>query len=239
MLDEGLREPAKAVYGYYVAEAALAEMFGVTRKADREGWFRSRLIYMRRSGITPRSGRGKVIEYKFEWVARWFLALLFTLRLGREPKMVMETIKRWNQPAGRPDRTPNEAANRGEATIREIILTAMEPERRERSDEHVILFIDYGLPSEPLSISYTTGLQGMKSAYYYLARGRPDLTVPAGVPPKSIPLVTQFDLTAALSRLEAALKAAAAPTAPQPKLSGLAKQIVNAGRRRRGEPELE
>src|SRR5215468_3025722 len=106
--DVGQSEKAaNAGFGYYVVEAALAEMFGVHRKADREGWFRSRLIYVRRSGITPRSGRGKVIEYDFEWIAKWYLVLLFTLRLGREPKMVLETLKRWNRPAGQPDRTPS------------------------------------------------------------------------------------------------------------------------------------
>jgi hypothetical protein len=129
--------------------------------------------------------------------------------------------------------------DRGEATLRDIVLAAIEPERREIPDRHIILFIDYGLPSEPLSISCTTGVAGMRSVYYYLASGRPDRK-------STVPLVTNLDLTAALSRLEAALdeasKAASASVKPKRPLTAaefMAQRILAAGRKARGEPEPE
>jgi hypothetical protein len=87
-------EIGTAVFGYQQVENALAVVFGVT-VAGRPA-LRGRIQHLRRLGLTPRSGRGKVIPYDFEWAARWFLALLLSVRLGRDPKVAVEVVKTKN-----------------------------------------------------------------------------------------------------------------------------------------------
>jgi hypothetical protein len=87
-------EFGKAVFGYQQVENALAVAFGVT-VAGRPA-LRGRIQHLRRLGLTPRSGRGKVIPYDFEWAARWYLALLLTMRLGRDPRVAVQVFEEGN-----------------------------------------------------------------------------------------------------------------------------------------------
>jgi hypothetical protein len=85
-------EFGKVVFGYQQVENALAVAFGVT-VASRPA-LRGRIQHLRRLGLTPRSGRGKVIRYDFGWAARWYLALLLTMRLGRDPRVAVQVLRR-------------------------------------------------------------------------------------------------------------------------------------------------
>jgi hypothetical protein len=186
---------AKAAWGYDEVETALAAVFGVDA-AGQSGWFRARIINLRRIGLSPASGRGQVIAYDFEWAAKWYLGLLLTVRLGRDPSVVVKFIKaKWDRPTGR-KRQLSEAVDRGEATIRDLVKVAREVRR---PDDHVILTIRHGAVSELPIVGYTA-IAGMKSLGFWLA-GRDD---------PGVPLLTIVDLTAALHRLDAALAGAAA-----------------------------
>ena len=57
--------PPPPTLGYLQVEALLADLFGV-KPRDREGWFRARIIKLRKYKLTPPSGRGKVISYTAE-----------------------------------------------------------------------------------------------------------------------------------------------------------------------------
>jgi hypothetical protein len=87
---DAIRPHGKAVFGYQQVENALAVAFGVT-VAGRPA-LRGRIQHLRRLGLTPPSGRGKSIRYDFQWAACWYLALLLTMRLGRDPKVAVRVL---------------------------------------------------------------------------------------------------------------------------------------------------
>jgi hypothetical protein len=185
--------PHPPTLGYEDVERVLADLFAV-KPRDREGWFRGKLIYLRRNGLTPPSGRGRVIAYDREWITKWFLALLLTLRLDRDPaKVIQFLMAEWSR------RVSPSAVDRGEGTLREIAARARESKHR---DDHVILTIDHDL-SGALTVRYMTGIRAMEAFGYSLAEdGR---------------LVMVFDLTVALRRLDDAIDKATMPPEPPKK----------------------
>jgi len=208
------QKAAKAAYGYATLERALGKVFGV-KPAAREKSFRARIIHLRRLGLTPQSGRGEVIAYDDEWAARWYLGLLLTMRLGRDPKLVAEYIKaNWSRP--------------GETNLRVLVKQARAAQRPE---DHVILTIDHGGVSEPLVVRYVTGItgKGMEAIGHSLAGDGP-----------TDRLVTLFDLTAGLHRLHDALAAVGevSPSA-EPPMSDVVQQIVDMGAVSHGEMTLK
>jgi hypothetical protein len=103
-------ELGKVVFGYQEVENALAVVFGVTA-AGRPA-LKGRIQHLRRLDLTPPSGRGQVIRYDFEWVACWYLGLVLTMRLGRDPRVAVqvlrtETFGQVFQQAMKADRTEN------------------------------------------------------------------------------------------------------------------------------------
>jgi hypothetical protein len=80
-------------FPYARVEQALAAVFGIS--ADVQvGMLRGRLIHLRRLGFGPKgSGRGTRIDYDYEAVCRWLIALKFE-DIGIDPLIVINLIER-------------------------------------------------------------------------------------------------------------------------------------------------
>jgi hypothetical protein len=203
---------------YAVIERALGTVFAVDGAGQR-AWLRARIQHLRRLGLIPESpGKGRVIRYTQQDADKWLVALELA-HMGADPKMIVHLIKRTWDPPNR-KRSAAEAVARGEAFIRDLVEEARASSRIE---DDVFLTVKFAgdMSAEPF-MGYTT-FRGSQSFFSWLA----DHNQRAAV----------FDLSKRLRDFDAALDKAKEP-APQPKLTGLARDIVNAGRRRRGEPEL-
>jgi hypothetical protein len=186
--------PPPPTLGYLEVEALLGDLFGV-KPRDREGWFRARIIRLRRYKLTPPSGRGKVVAYDRDWVGRWFLALLLTLELGNDPEPVAAfMLKEWRR------QTPADAIDQGTASLRDLVEEARE---RKGDTDHIYLTVTRVGAGMPPHIRCTTGIKAMESiAHDSLAKR---------VWPQIV------DLTVALRQLDAAIDKAAAGEPEPPK----------------------
>jgi hypothetical protein len=215
--------PVARFLKYAVIERALGGVFAVDGAGQR-AWLRARIQHLRRLGLIPDSpGKGRVIRYTQSDADKWLVALELA-HMGADPKMVVDLIERtWDPPHRK--RSAAEAVARGEAFIRDLVDEAR---ASRRPDEDVFMTVRFigGMSEEP-HVGYTT-LNGMESFGYWLTG--------AGTNPRPR-RASIFNFSERLRRFDAALATAKDP-APQPKLTGLAKDIVNAARRRRGEPEL-
>jgi hypothetical protein len=182
-------ETAKpATFGYNQVQAGLTAALDST---DHPGRVRGRIQHIRRLQLAPKSGRGRVIRYNFDWIARWHLALLLSMRLGYDPTEAVAFIqKNW----GRASRDAENAFDRGEAMLGDVVTVAR---MARRPDQHVIVTLHHRNSPE-LPTFGATRVIGMPSIAGWLAGPGPDR------------LLTIFDLTAVLHRLEAELAAAAA-----------------------------
>ena len=78
------------MYPYKVVEAALARLH--VENPSAMGAFRGRLKHLQRIGLVPSSpGRGKRIEYSFEDVAKWALALEVA-EFGIDPLVIRQLV---------------------------------------------------------------------------------------------------------------------------------------------------
>jgi hypothetical protein len=209
-----MSEPAG--FTYAIIETALARIFDVDAVGQKT-WLRARIQHLRRLGLVAESpGKGRTIIYKHEHADRWLLALLLTLRLGRDPAKTVEFLQtKWDRPTAR--RSRRHQTDRSDWLLADIVEEARKVERRE---DHIIITFDYSEPKP--SIGHTT-IRGMTGLGYDLGR-------------KAGRMVVVLDLTVALAEFDAALAAAGAPKPvlpPEP--TGLAAKILAADRRRRGE----
>jgi hypothetical protein len=201
--------PPPPTLGYLDVEALLGDLFDV-RPRDREKWFRARIIRLRRYGLTPPSGRGKVVAYGRDWIGRWYLALLLTVELGHDPEPVAHFMQReWSR------RTPANAVDRGEASLRDLVEAA----RESKTDtDHIYVTVARAGAGKPPRIRYTTGIEALRAvAFDDLAKGM---------------LLATLDLTAVLRRLDAAIDQTTRPPEPPKKT---AREILRAHLRRQGE----
>jgi hypothetical protein len=78
------------MYTYGRVERALAQVFNV--RSERMGALRGRIKHFQRVGISMSSpGKGKKIEYSFENVFRWALALEFS-EFGIDPTLIAKIL---------------------------------------------------------------------------------------------------------------------------------------------------
>jgi hypothetical protein len=212
--------PANTGFTYAIVETALAEVFAID-EAGRRAWLRARVQHLRRLGLVPESpGKGRTITYAQSDADRWLIALELAHQ-GADPNRIVDLIKRtWDPPSRK--HSAAEAVTRGEAFIADLVEEARASRRIEDDVFLTVRFVG-GMSAEP-HIGYTM-FKGVRSFLFWLAA---DLNRRAQI----------FDLSKRLREFDAALAKAQQPPAPQPKLTGLAKKIVNAGRRARGEPEL-
>jgi hypothetical protein len=208
--------PPPLTLGYEDVETVLAQTFGV-RPAEQKKWFRAKMTYIRRFGLTPVSGRGRVIRYDTDWITRWYFALLLLIRADRDPaKVIQFIISEWKRRAPSLDADMDTAAvERGEGTLRTIAARARASQGR---NDHVILTIDLDDTGAP-KVGYMTGVAGMTGLGYRLAEG---------------PLVMVFDLSAALAKLDRLIDKAANPE-PEPPKPKTAQEILRDHMRQRGE----
>jgi hypothetical protein len=180
-------ETAKpATFGYNQVQAGLTAALDST---DHPGRVRGRIQHIRRLQLAPKSGRGRVIRYNFDWIARWHLALLLSMRLGYDPTEAVAFIqKNW----GRASRDPDTAFHRGEAMLADIVAVARTARTK---DEHVILTLDHRNSPELPTFGYVQ-VRGLGSFTSWLS--------------DQADVITIFDLTAILKRLDRELAAAAA-----------------------------
>src|SRR5258708_5329193 len=174
----------ETVIGLPQVEQALATVFGV--KSAGLPALRGRIQHLRRLGLTPPSGRGQVIQYDFGWCARWYLALLLTIRLGRDPVQAVRFIKEnWGRPFRKDLAAAEARVDANKAGLGDLVEVARHVEQ---PDLHVILTFDAdgGLP-----VVGHTRVRGMPSFAAFLADG-----------PGRI--VTILDLTVHLKQLDAA-----------------------------------
>jgi len=217
--------PANAAYSYGRIEHALAAVFGIDA-AGQKGWLRGRLQHVRRLGLVADSpGRGRTIDYTPDDAAKWLFVLTLE-RMRFDPTLAVKLVEaQWGRP-GRKERDPVEAAHRGEATLCELVAAARQASR---PAEHVIITVDFSSISGVPVIGHTWASEGMKSLGSWLAFGDPQK--PAAR------LVTIFDLSDLLHRLDAALTEGPKPQPPQQ--TGPAAMIIDAGKVRRGEMTLK
>jgi hypothetical protein len=149
--------PPPPTLGYLQVEALLGDFFGV-KPRDREGWFRARIIKLRKYKLTPPSGRGKTIAYDRDWCSRWFLALTLTIELGNDPEPVAALmIKEWRR------QTPPDAIIRGEASLRDLCAHA----RTSKGDrDHTYLTVTRVGAGMPPKIGYSTGIAAFEAIAY-------------------------------------------------------------------------
>lgn len=183
MLCMGTHKAVKIVTWRYPAlESALARALGVD-EAGQAGWFRGRIGNLRRLGFAPVSGRGKVVNFDRSWATRWYLALLLTVRFGRDPGATVKFIsEQWERPTSR----------RRTADVSGWLLSDVAAEARAavRIEDHVIVTID--LASEAPVVGLTT-VRGMGSLGHWIAE--------LGA------MLVLFDMTLALRALDSALGA--------------------------------
>jgi hypothetical protein len=210
------KEPENA-YGYAAVERALGEVFAIDARGQR-GWLRGRLTNFRRLGLTPEGpGKGKTIDYTLEDVDRWMIGMeLGHLRL--DPAVIVELIDRtWSRPTGGLDAFA--AFDRGEAALRDLITVAR---AGTRPDVMVTVRFD-AMSRPPVIVGYTTSA-GMEGFVTWLS----DARWPNVAPRRA----SIFNLSDRVRRLDQAL---AAPPPPPLPSDPVAKAIVLAGRRARGE----
>src|SRR5215471_20164583 len=131
-------ENVQAAFGLLQVEQALATVFGV--KAAGLPALRGRIQHLRRLGLTPPSARGKVIQYDFGWAARWYLALVLTIRAGRDPSQAVAFIKKsWGRRFRNDVAAAEVRVDRGEAALDDLVHVAR---RVERPELHVIVTLD-------------------------------------------------------------------------------------------------
>jgi hypothetical protein len=158
--------PKTAAFGYGQIERALASVLRIGENGLPA--LRGRIQHLRRLGLTPSSGRGKVIAYDFAWPALWYLALILTKVMGRDPKAVVQLL------------------------TSESFGQAFENARKAQDPEHhVVVQIDATHDRPPIFGYISPSLLG-------------DLLTP-----DDGRVVTIFNLSSAMHRLEAALAAAA------------------------------
>ena len=206
--------PQPVTLTYPQVEHALAGLFGVTQRRNIEGWFRGRIIHLRRRGLAPPSGRGRPFAYTTSWVERWFLGLALSIEHGHEPEQVAGFIqKEWRRQTG-----PN-AVDRGEGSLRDLCAHAR---TSETDTDHTYLTVAPPRKGEPPNIRYTTGIKAFESiAYDSLAKR---------VWPQII------DLTVAMHDVDAAIAKAANPeTEPREPPKKTPREILRDHQRRQGE----
>jgi hypothetical protein len=201
---------------YQVVERALALMYGADDSAQR-GALRARLDGLKRAkavGINP--GRGQRIVYDAE--ARvWLLLALELEEFGIEPAAIGALFERDRETLRK---LAAKAANTGSKD--EDILLTVQP-----------AFVSAGWrgKSDLPTIGKIGGRKAMDGFYEWLRS-----TKPGGVTGSS-PRACVFNLSARLRALDAALVEAAKPQPPAP--TGMAKQILDAGKAARGEMTLK
>jgi hypothetical protein len=208
--------PASPAYSYGQVETALATVFDIDATGQK-GAFRGRVQHLRRLGLVADSpGRGRVIDYTQGDADKWLVALELE-HFGLDPVRVVDLVKRnWNPPPER-KRSASEAFARGEACLADLVFEAR-GSRRPESD--VILTIRFETISALPDVGYTMA-GGMRSFAGWLADDH------------AARRASVFNLSARLRALDAALVEAAKPQPPTP--SGMAKRILGAGKRRRGQ----
>jgi hypothetical protein len=159
---------------------------------------RGRIQHFRRLGLTPPAVPGRAVQYDFDWTARWFLALLLTIRRGDDPVVAVKVIKRqWGRP-GRIDRaTAEKMFYHGEGMqlgLGDVVQIA----RYAKPADRVIATVD--MDKSGLPVFGAAPLTAMSSVGHFLA----------GDPDGALPVVTIFDLSEHMRRLDAALAAASA-----------------------------
>lgn len=219
MVRDTPQTPAKAAFTYGQLEAALAAVFGID-EAGQKGWLRGRLQHVRRLGLVADSpGRGRTIDYTRDDADKWLVAIELE-HFGIDPTKVVELVKRqWNPPPSR-KRTASGAFARGEASLADLVAEAR---ASQKPGTDVVVTVQFAAMSALPIVGYTTEA-GMASFGQWLAGDRVDPT------PRR---ASVFALSARLRALDAALAEAAKPQPPQP--TGLAKEILAAGKRRRGQ----
>jgi hypothetical protein len=209
---------ATSGFGYAAVEAALARVFERITPAER-GSLRGKLQHFRRLRFGPsgRPGPGLPISYSQEDVDRWLLALQLEEFLF-DPVQAVELIKRhWGAAEPKRKSIP--------INLRETLSYQIGAARAAADREHILVLIAFWRKGSP-TIGFADGT--VKASNMIFAGGDQDPR-PVGV--------TFFDLTARLKKLDEALDEAQKPK-PKPKLTDFAKQIVNMGRRLRGEEEI-
>jgi hypothetical protein len=200
-------------YQFSAVRDALAQTFAIT--PDRMPAFAARLEHLRRSGAMPgRPGKGVKTAYTGDQVDR--LAFIIALmRANIEVVTALELIRtQWI--AARPGRDSDVALRRDDASIAELFEAA----RKSEMTVYVTIKIDDFVAKNRLPDigRFTDHTKSQEGFFGWLAEAENF----AGV----------FNLTALTRKLDAALNET---TKSKPPLAGLAKRIVRAGRRRRGE----
>jgi hypothetical protein len=177
--------------------------------------FAARLEHLRRSGAMPeRPGKGVKATYTRDHVDR-LAFILALMRANIETVTALELIRtQWESP--HPGRDPERGLTRGEAAIGELFAAA----RKSRMTIYVTVRIaDFVSKTRLPDIGVFTDNPKSREGLFGWLNAAENY---AGV----------FNLTALTKKLDAALNKAAKP---KPPLTGLARQIVRADQRRRGE----
>ncbi len=201
---------------YQVVERALALMYGADDAAQR-GVLRARLDHLKRAkalGVNP--GKGQRVVYDREAMV-WLLIALELEEFGIVPTVIGDLFEKKRQ------------------RLRELVERAA---RAEGKDEDLALTVQPAFLSENWrgkrelpEIGEIPGREAMGNFYEWLRSAKP-----GGVTGSS-PRACVFNLSARLRALDAALVEAAKPQPPAP--TGMAKQILDAGKVARGEMTLK
>src|SRR5260370_19370578 len=117
-------------WGLPQVEDALASVFDI--KPSGRPALVGRIQHLRRLELTPKSGRGVPVAYTFDWVCRWYLALLLTIRLGRDPTQAVEFInKKWGKPFRKDFSAADARVDRIEAKLGDLVEVARKVEQPE------------------------------------------------------------------------------------------------------------
>ena len=221
---EGKRSEMAETVGFHFAavKAALVAAFAIA-DADQPRFF-ARLEHLRRVGVMgDRPGKGVKVVYDRDQIDR----LLFVVYLSRcliEPVVSVALIEKdwvWRRQLA----DAEAAVDRGEASITQLFETARK--RWKDPQLHICVMVQIedfvskqNLPKIGCFTGHPKSLEGL---YTWLGEGANSASV--------------FDLSAALNRLDEAL--AEAVKLPRPPPPGIAAQILDAGKVRRGEMTLK